>query len=222
MRIVATSDTHYPFSTDAFPSGDVLIHAGDFMYSGYPEEWYPRLASLAALDYPTKIMVPGNHDYHIQNYTGVAKAELRKQAKTKLVMPDNPIVKLPNGMHMLGVPFVTGLPGWAFNVEEEWLTHYLNGATYGFQIDVVVSHAPVYGILDAIRPLESEHRAQEHVGSLALNKWFYGLDRKPLVWINGHIHESYGTAVVEGCHFYNVAMCDRSYEQSNDPMVIEL
>ena len=37
-RIVATSDTHFPFSGDLIPDGDILIHAGDLMYYGDPGE----------------------------------------------------------------------------------------------------------------------------------------------------------------------------------------
>ena len=56
----------------------MLIHCGDLMYSGQPGEWYPRLESLKALEHKTKLIVPGNHDFHMQNYMGVARAELRR------------------------------------------------------------------------------------------------------------------------------------------------
>ena len=39
MRIVAISDTHALHKTmDDLPDGDVLVHAGDFMNSGYDPE----------------------------------------------------------------------------------------------------------------------------------------------------------------------------------------
>lgn len=77
MRLVATSDTHFPFD-------DRLIHAGDLMYTGYLDEWHARLESFKALPHKVKLYVPGNHDYHVQNYEGVAAAELRKADVTML------------------------------------------------------------------------------------------------------------------------------------------
>lgn len=57
-----------------------------------------------------------------------------------------------------------------------------------------------------------------------MNRWFHELtdNFKTLLWINGHIHESYGHEFYHGCHFYNVAHCDRNYDQNNQPMVIEI
>lgn len=221
MRIVATSDTHFPFSEDKIPSGDVFIHAGDLMYTGLPDEWYKRVDSLAALDHKHKIYVPGNHDFHLQNYEGLARAELRKAGvKTVGTHPDFAVHKLPNGMLMLGVPFVTGLNGWAFCRHEEWVYDYL--MNLNVSPDIVVSHAPMYGVLDAIRPEKFDFREQEHVGGMGMNRWFDQLKRKPKVWITGHIHESYGRSEYDGCIFYNVAMCDRNYNQNNKPMVIDL
>lgn len=174
------------------------------MYTGYVDEWNPLVGSLAGVKAPAKLLVPGNHDFHIQNYRGIAKAELRRTANTTLV---DGLHKLPNGQMMLGIPYVTGLPGWAFNVEEDWLYKWLKEQG---EPDVVVSHSPPYRILD------------NYFGSLAMNKWFYELEKKPEVWICGHIHEAYGAERIERCTFYNVCMCNEKYEQANPPVVIEL
>lgn len=221
MRLVMTSDTHFPFSEDRIPDGDVFIHAGDLMYTGYQDEWEKRLESLGRLEHKTKIIVPGNHDFHIQNYEGVARAELRRVGvRTLGTLPEFNATVLPNGMTMLGIPYVTGLTGWAFCRDEDWLLDYLQ--TFGGNPDIVVSHAPMYGVLDAIFPEKLDFRDQQHVGGLALNRWFNLLPKKPKVWIHGHIHESYGRSEYDGCLFHNVAMCDREYSQENKAMVIDL
>ena len=223
MRIVATSDTHFPFSADRFPEGDVLIHAGDLMYTGLPQEFNPLLDSFANLSYKHKYYVPGNHDYHLERYEGLARAELRKvRVKTVGTHPDFAITKLPNGMKMLGVPYVTGLNGWAFCRTEDWVYNYMQNLDFDNNYcEVVVSHAPMYGIGDNVGNPPS--RPHKHVGSMSLNRWYHGLKRKPLVWINGHIHEGYGRYFTEeGTACYNVAMCDRHYQQTNAPMVIDL
>lgn len=222
MRLVVTSDTHFGFNNESglIPDGDVLIHCGDVMYTGYPDEWYDVVKSFGALPHKHKYLVPGNHDFHIQNYEGIAKAELRRQAKTKVILPNDPIVTLPNGMTVMGVPFVTGLYGWAYCRGEEWLLDWLKG--WDFVPDIMVTHAPVFGVLDAVDPDADTVQARQCVGSLAYNRWLLSLDKPPSFWFCGHIHESYGEVHMNGCSFYNVAMCDRNYKQVNQAVVLDL
>lgn len=220
MKILATSDTHFPFDSSEWPEADVFIHAGDLMYTGYPDEWKGVVGSLANVRAKKKFYVPGNHDYHPQNYRGIARAELRKQAGVQLVDDYDPIVKLPNGMTMLAIPFVEGLPGWAYNREKEAIARWLDG--WNVNPDIVVSHSPPYRILDTPDPLAPDTPKRQHWGSWALRYWFDKLERKPLLWFCGHIHESQGSTVVDGCHFHNVALCDRDYKHTNPVCLVEV
>lgn len=223
-RFVAVSDTHYAFDASLIPDGDVLLHAGDLMYRGTPDEWNERVESLAALPHKHKIFVPGNHDFYLEHYEGVARAELRR-AGVKLIGTSNPDITI-NNIKILGLPWVTGLQGWAYNREEAWVEKYLERY---FQHSypspqIVVSHAPPFNILDAIRPQQTAHRDQEHVGCLAYNKFIYGPNQHfmPRYWISGHIHESYGEENIGNTTFLNVAMCDRKYDQTNPAKVFDL
>lgn len=216
MRLVVTSDTHKPVDIHRqgwFPDGDVFIHAGDLMRSGYVTEWYPMVDWLSRLPYKIKLFVPGNHDFHLQVYPGPALQELRQAGVTVIGLPGNSnysSFKLPNDMSVLGLPYVTNLPRWAFNINEKDLDYHLN--TVGGH-DIIVSHMPSYGVLDSI----AEGR---HVGSRVYKR--YQAKHKPKYWISGHIHESYGTMESNGTKFYNVAMCNRDYQHQNPPMVIDI
>ena len=99
MRLVVTSDTHFNFPPDFVPDGDVFLHCGDLMYTGYPDEWAGRVASLAALPHKQKIIVPGNHDLHISNYAGPALQDLRRAGVTVIgiEMGVKPYVEQENG-----------------------------------------------------------------------------------------------------------------------------
>lgn len=220
MRLVVTSDTHFPFKPELVPDGDIFLHCGDLMYDGQGHEWNPVLESLAALPHKYKILVPGNHDYYIAHYEGLAASQLRRQAGVKLVRPHDACVDLPNGMTILTIPYVTGLPGWAYNVGEDWLLDWLN-AQYR-EADIIAAHAPMYKILDAIDPAGDTAASRNHVGSWAQSRWYHQLMTKPEYYFNGHIHESYGEHHEWGTSFYNVAMCDRNYEQNNPCVVIDL
>lgn len=214
MRIVATSDTHFQFDNRLIPDGDVFIHAGDFMYSGYLTEWNDRVVSFGALKHEHKLVVPGNHDIHVQLYPGPAFHEMR-QAGTRILGTHPNAFKhtLPNGMTVGAVPYVTNLPGWAFNRTEEEIDAYMDSLG---RVDIVVSHSPPAGILDA----GMEGGRASHWGVKAMRRYLKRF--QPSIWICGHVHEQYGTAEVEGCKFYNVAMCDEMYAQVNPAMVIDL
>ena len=230
MRIVATSDTHYPpfvrrldmmlntvwDPTIPIPDGDVFVHAGDLMRMGYPDEWGPAVEWLARLPHKHKFYVPGNHDFHLQVYPGPALQQLRQAGVTVVGLPGNDqyaSVRLPNGMRMLGLPYVTNLPRWAYNTTEETLRAHLLKVWAPGEQDIIVSHMPVKGFLDV-----ADNGL--HAGCKAYRAYLDMM--KPKVWISGHIHEGYGTVAYNHTRLYNVAMCNRDYKHANAPMIVEV
>lgn len=218
MRMVVTSDTHFIFSPDKIPDGDVFVHCGDLMYTGYPSEWNGVVASLAALPHKIKLLVPGNHDFHIQNYNGIARAELRRRANVMLLDEHRPEIEI-DGIRFLACPFMEGLPGWAYNRSQEEIEEWLNKRVAP---DIMLTHSPIYNVLDACNPEHAVHYKQEHVGSIGMHRWYQQQHRPPKHWFHGHIHESYGSIQEGECWFHNVAMCDRQYKQVNKPYVLEI
>jgi Icc-related predicted phosphoesterase len=220
MRLVAISDTHFNMSEEQIkeliPDGDVLVHAGDLMYEGTPMEWKERLDFLGSLPHKIKIYVPGNHDYHPAVYTGPAVENLLHRG-IKPLFGAKYTTTLPNGMKILGLPFVTNLVGWAFNSSEHLLEEFLFNKYYHNHVDIIVSHSPPHGILDKLNDGKNTS-----VGIHAYTDFFHKKVIKPKHWICGHIHESYGTAEMDGCKFYNVAMCNEDYLQTNKGMVIDI
>ena len=211
MRLVATSDTHVPVDPSFIPEGDVFIHAGDLMVRGYPNEWVENLKWLRALPHKIKLFVPGNHDFHLQVYPGPALQDMRSCGVTVLGFPGNHNFEefiLPNGMSVLGLPFVTGLPRWAFNSNEEDIENYLKNK----KADIVVSHCPMRGVLDG--------DDASHFGISCYKDFLKRTN--PKLWFCGHVHEKYGSQVVDNTTVFNVAMCDRSYNHAHPPVVIDL
>lgn len=209
MRIVATSDTHKKVDISFIPDGDVFIHAGDLMTTGYVSEWYEQLEWLAALPHKKKIYVPGNHDFHVEVYTGPALQELRAIGVTVLGIPSNQnfyTINIRKDISVLGLPFVKNLPRWAFNSTEEQVSYHLENMP---RADIVVSHSPIANILDG---------------------YGCGFDcyaeycelHSPKYWIHGHIHERYGSDVYLDTQVYNVAMCDRRHNHVNPPIVLDI
>jgi calcineurin-like phosphoesterase family protein len=216
MRLVATSDTHSPVDPKKIPDGDVFVHAGDIMTTGYLDEWRWAVEWLAALPHKVKLFVPGNHDFHMQVYPGPALQDMRRAGVTVVGLPGNndyTSCLLPNGKRLLGLPQVTNLPRWAFSSTEAELADYLSKLP-DYKYDIVVSHAPVYGYLDV------SGRTGTSVGNRVYPNFL--ADKKPELWIHGHIHEGYGHVKVDGCDIYNVAMSDRKSRHANAPIVLDI
>lgn len=223
MKLIITSDTHYPVDvhrTDSegnawFPDDPdiIFIHAGDLMRTGYPDDWDRCKEWLSELPYKIKLYTPGNHDFHLQVYPGPALQELRNIGVKVIGLPGNNnynSMKLPNGMSLLGLPYVTGLPRWAFNTTEEELENHLH--IMGGH-DIVISHAPAYGLLDTLTD-------GTHCGIEAYRKYIDIYN--PRVWVSAHIHESYGMTRYKNTNCYNAAMCNRAYKHANPPILIEI
>jgi calcineurin-like phosphoesterase family protein len=221
MRLVATSDTHHVVNPKLIPDGDVFIHAGDLMTTGYPDEWKESLEWLSQLPHKVKLFVPGNHDFHLQLYPGPALQDMRRIGFTVVGLPKNPSYYsyvLPNGMRMLGLPYVTHLPRWAFNIREVDLRQHLSNMCYEHSYEIVVSHSPMFGVLDYLPSINDN--AGIHCYKDFCNGFYFNRNIK--YWIHGHIHEGYGQAEFNGCKVYNVAMCNRKHEQVNPPVVIDI
>jgi Icc-related predicted phosphoesterase len=157
-------------------------------------------------------------------YPGPALQDLRAVGVTVIGLPGNLHFReatLPNGMRLLGLPYVVNLPRWAFNITESDLREHMNvmwdrrTETY----DIVVSHSPVRSILDFA------DNKQKHTGIVTyldvFNESVY-YETQPKAWICGHIHERYGVEEHNGCTFYNVCMSDRAHQHVNPPVEIEL
>ena len=69
MRIVLISDTHgLHHGIEDFPAGDVLVHAGDFMNSGYdPKDVLSFNRWLGEQPFKHRLVCAGNHDRYFQN-----------------------------------------------------------------------------------------------------------------------------------------------------------
>lgn len=207
MKTVFTSDTHFDFTPEQIPDGDVFIHAGDFMLSGYIDEWYKRLECLKALPHKLKILVAGNHELHMALYPGAALWDLKRAGIHVVGYPSTKdTYTLPNGMRMLGMPWVHNLPNWAFNKTEEQLEEYMESQK---RVDLVVSHCPPAGVLAM------------NYGISAYRKYLEKYE--PDLWICGHIHEHGGEHMLVGrTDVYNVAALDRDYKWAHKPLVLDL
>lgn len=203
MRIVAVADTHLFHEELAVPEGDVFVHCGDMCRAGTREELVRAAAWIVSLPHPTKIVVPGNHDWFFAEQESAARTLM---GPTVTVLLDS--AATIEGVRFWGSPWQPEFNDWAFNLPrghalaEKWAL-VPNGT------DVLVTHGPPEGIGD-----------RSHTGGRQGCRDL--LERvkivRPLVHIFGHIHEDGGAWAIDGTVFANVT----TWECERAPTVIDV
>ncbi|GEM48414.1 metallophosphatase domain-containing protein [Deinococcus cellulosilyticus] len=208
MKIVCISDTHNQHDLLKLPSGDVLIHAGDFSMRGHVAETQAFLTWFAAQPHPHKIFIAGNHDFIFE----------KRPQKARAMVPDGVVYLEDEGVTLDGVKF-WGSPitptffDWAFNRGPATIGSYWD--LIPADTDVLITHGPPFGVLDQVLP------EGKHVGCPKLLTTLDHCLRLKL-HVFGHIHEGYGQVTEDGRISVNASFLDQEYRPVNRPVVVEL
>jgi Icc-related predicted phosphoesterase len=215
MRIAAISDLHG--SLPEITSCDLLLIAGDvapFDPDTFEEQyiWFDEVFRdwLNRIPATSVIMVAGNHDYYLFRIPEQLPQGLRCQyIVDEVIIADNPD---GGSIRIYGSPWISGLPGMAFNLNESALEQRFLEVP---RVDIMLTHMPPYGICDLMR-------GGRHMGSSAVAACVKQMD--PLLHIYGHIHEARG--VVDGasgrCLFANVAHMNEFFEPTHPATYFDL
>jgi len=220
MRITFISDTHTKHRniTPDLPGGDLLIHAGDIMNSGYDENdiWEFLQWFESQNQYKSQVFIAGNHDRFFEN----------KPSETKNILVEYPYVSYlqdcpltyvneegTESCKIYGSPWQPEFYHWAFNLprngedlKEKWF--WIPSDT-----DILVTHGPPWGHLD-VTPY-----GNLNVGCEVLRERIDVI--KPKIHVFGHIHSGYGYKFHNGTHFFNASVLNERYNYENKPITID-
>ena len=133
MRITVLSDTHTRHGLipmEDLPGGDLLIHAGDIMNSGYNKHdihdfctWFHSLDQ-----YEDKVFIAGNHDRMFENHPLEANTIVNNYGSVIYLQDDDFTMYFdgPNGefpednVHIYGSPWQPEFYSWAFNLPPQF------------------------------------------------------------------------------------------------------
>ena len=143
MRIVCIADTHGLHRQLEVPTGDLLIHAGDFTFYSKP----PSIVSdfddwLGSLPHRHKVVVPGNHEFALE------EPEDRSAIANAILLVDSGVQV--GGMRIWGSPVIP-LYGGAFGMSRA-ADRKRHWARIPEGLDILVTHGPSLGILDELGP----------------------------------------------------------------------
>lgn len=204
MKVKAISDTHNKH--DEILSSkldcDILIHCGDATTKGSYTEVRSFLEWFVKLPAKYKILVSGNHDRHLRRDNSELKL-LCKEYGIHLLDNDQIII---NGRLIVGGNFVPIVRDGEYKrpLEERKAAWSFLDRYTPMDIDILVTHAPAKGILDANReglPTGCDVLLEK------IKKY------KPKYHLFGHAHIYGGkTFVSSNTTHYNVACMNENYE----------
>lgn len=222
MRITFISDTHTKHEqiTRDLPGGDLLIHAGDIMNSGYSANdvisfarWFDSIDN-----YNHKVFIAGNHDRMFQlNAEGTL--EIVSSYKTIEYLQDSWMSYVTeNAQEMCkiyGSPWQPEFHNWAFNLPKGGKELQEKWSAIPTDTDILITHGPAQGHLDTSGPPYNEPNLgcsvlRNHIDTVA----------RPKIHVCGHIHGGYGYKFDGQTHYINASVLDERYQYVNKPMTV--
>lgn len=202
MRILHLSDTHgVHHRLKNLPEADIVIHSGDFCMVGEEQEALDFLNWFCDLPYRHKIFICGNHDICLHGGSVDGLDE-------NVYHLNNSGVEI-EGLKFYGVP----LPPLDDGSPRQMCSY----KAIPDDTDIVITHAPAYGILDLDAGWPSE---MVNYGSTELLERVRKIH--PRAHLFGHIHRQHGITERNGIIFSNGAIMNDDYSNFNTPNIIEI
>jgi Icc-related predicted phosphoesterase len=217
MKITFISDTHTKHRQLYLEGGDLLVHAGDIMNSGYSAyEIQDFCKWFEAQDYDVCAFIAGNHDRMFENEPEKVAEIVNSYGVDYMQDSGFEYGDFPDEMvKIYGSPWQPEFYNWAFNLPRcgEELGKVWNNIPE--DVDILVTHGPPQGHLD----VSGEPWYEGDLGCEILR---HRVDTiKPKIHVFGHIHGSYGYKFHDGTHFINASVLNERYSVVNDPLTVE-
>ena len=222
MRITVISDTHtrqgqIPYSD--LPGGDLLIHAGDIMNSGYNKNdifdflhWYDTIPG-----YDKKVFIAGNHDRMFENHPEDVKEWLSKFPNI-IYLQDEVYeiydLETDKSIKIYGSPWQPEFYSWAFNLQRNSLQLSGKWEAIPDDTDILITHGPAWGSVDTVAG-----RPWDNLGCELLAERIQRF--RPKIHVCGHIHSGYGIETIDNIHYINASVLDERYEYTQKPWNVE-
>jgi Icc-related predicted phosphoesterase len=212
-RITFISDTHTKHCMLNLPGGDILIHSGDIMNSGWNmNDIVNFLTWFEKQNYDELIFIAGNHDRKFENDPHDVKALLENYPLVTYLEDD--WVEI-NGVKIYGSPWQPEFYNWAFNLPRRGTELMSKWEAIPTDTDILITHGPPQGHLDISGPPYNE-------GDLGCELLRTKVDElKPKIHVFGHIHGSAGHKKYSDTHFFNASILNEEYVQVNDGITVD-
>ena len=217
MKITFISDTHTKHRQLDLPGGDLLIHAGDIMNSGYSSyEIQDFCKWFEAQDYDVCAFIAGNHDRMFENEPEKVAEIVNSYGVDYMQDSGFEYGLFPDEMvKIYGSPWQPEFCNWAFNLPRRGDGLMAKWGAIPKDTDILITHGPPQGHLDISGP-------PYNAADLGCELLRVKVDEQPpKIHVFGHIHGSYGYKFHNGTHFINASVLNEGYDQVNEPLTID-
>jgi hypothetical protein len=121
---------------------------------------------------------------------------------------ENPLVNI------YGSPWQPEFYDWAFNLPKNGEELKSKWNAIPSNTDILITHGPAYGFLDDVTGRRGQHLGCELLRDKVL-------EIKPKIHVCGHIHTGWGHYFDGHTHFFNAAVLDERYINTQTPWDIE-
>jgi len=225
-RITLISDTHGKHNqlTGDLPGGDILIHAGDAMTSGYYQEeftsfakWYDQLDH-----YEHKIFIAGNHCRLFENepetmrglLTGYKNIDYLEDETCTLYYDGYNGDEPENNIRIYGSPWQPAFFDWAFNLPRNGPGLASKWEAIPDNTDILITHGPAWGYNDT-----TQYDRNRHLGCELLRERIDVI--RPKIHVVGHIHSGHGHYFDGHTHHFNASVLNERYNYANLPFTFD-
>jgi Icc-related predicted phosphoesterase len=194
---------------ESYPEA-IIVHTGDLSYKGRLGEVKNFLTWYSELPFKHKVFIAGNHDFLFEDNPSLIRRMLEDEFPNLTYLEDSGAEIL--GLKFWGSPVTPWFYNWAFNRHEHQIGNHWQAIPD--DTDILITHGPPFGILD-----RTYNRVK--AGCPLLLDRINSLDNLK-IHAFGHIHEAWGTEVVNEKIFVNSSVVDLDYEVKNSPILIKL
>ncbi|GFR43949.1 hypothetical protein Agub_g5089 [Astrephomene gubernaculifera] len=186
LTVVCVSDTHGLYAQEGLlkvPEADMLLFAGDAEV-GSPAEGVAFSRWLAGLPVRgPRVVTWGNMD------TGTDMQGVGAVLVPAATLIVDSIMEVA-GYRIFASPWTPRFAGaYQLDAEGEALDRFwAQLLPPNADVDIILTHGPPYGIADKARG--------QHRGDVGLLRAVQALQKPPLLWVCGHVHEQYGSHAV--------------------------
>ncbi|EXF74004.1 hypothetical protein CFIO01_05830 [Colletotrichum fioriniae PJ7] len=222
IRFLVLSDTHDSAFPSELPPADVVLHCGDLTMIGGMSNYKAAIKSLSSCDAQLKLVIPGNHDVSLDPTWWANNAnegdDLKEPKKAIDLFNQSGVNLLSEGYHsftlkdgrsftLYASPYTPEFNGYAFsygphedrfNPAETTLSDLGKNVVRGpkplsSEVDILITHGPPQV------PCEDYRLDLDGKGvNCGCSKLWQAVQRiRPRIHCFGHLHEGYGSQVIE-------------------------
>ena len=232
MKLVIISDTHNLHNELDLPVGDVLIHCGDYSYSGQDNEVISFLTWMQEQTKKYRLVIGGHGNHELGPYEDREHFnELKTVFAPDVIWPHMRVFTDPvTSLNFFFSPYVTTINGrCAFEASPSEYQEIVKRIPDN--VDILISHGPPFNILDTFvrhsidwdsQQNDYAHTSREFkIGSKVLAERIKEIEPKLVCF--GHCHENGGQTVeIDGTIYVNGAVLNENYEIANEPVIVNL